>query len=105
MQVSINGGSGVYSDPGLAPTIPKAILVAADRYGDKIAVVDGDRRMSYRRLADEMMVSAGAFLGAGLAKGERVAIWAPNGLDWIVVALGVQAAGGCIVPLNTRFKG
>ena len=34
-----------------------------------------------------------------------VAIWAPNGLPWIVAALGTWHAGAVLVPINTRFKG
>ena len=44
-------------------------------------------------------------MAAGLEKGDRVAIWAPNSLDWIVAALGLHGAGAVIVPLNTRYKG
>jgi acyl-CoA synthetase (AMP-forming)/AMP-acid ligase II len=33
-----------------------------------------------------------------------VAIWAPNGRGWIFAAIGLQMAGGVLVPLNTRFK-
>jgi acyl-CoA synthetase (AMP-forming)/AMP-acid ligase II len=32
-------------------------------------------------------------------------VWAPNVHQWIVAALGLYAAGGVLVPLNTRFKG
>jgi acyl-CoA synthetase (AMP-forming)/AMP-acid ligase II len=52
-----------------------------------------------------MRGAARAFLAAGLARGDRVAIWAPNLWEWIVAATGLQAAGGVLVPLNTRFKG
>jgi acyl-CoA synthetase (AMP-forming)/AMP-acid ligase II len=34
-----------------------------------------------------------------------VAIWAPNVWEWIPTVLGLQAAGGVLVPLNTRYKG
>jgi HIP---CoA ligase len=89
----------------LPRTVPHVVLAAAGRDGDRTAVVDGARRVSYGALAEQMLRAAGAFIAAGLQRGERVALWAPNGLEWIVAALGVQAAGGCIVPLNTRFKG
>src|SRR5207247_276574 len=46
-----------------------------------------------------------AFVGAGLAAGDRVAIWAPNVAEWAVAALGAYTAGCVVVPLNTRFKG
>ncbi|MDB5583571.1 MAG: fatty acid--CoA ligase [Bradyrhizobium sp.] len=67
-------------------------------------MIDGEHRLSFRELAERMMDAAAAFVAAGLREGERVALWAPNGLDWIVACLGLQAAGGVLVPLNTRFK-
>ena len=85
-------------------TIPQVILHAASRFGDKTAIVEGEKQISYRALSRLAMRSAAAFYHAGLRPGERVSIWAPNGLDWIVAALGVQAAGGCIVPLNTASR-
>src|SRR5947207_2854620 len=41
----------------------------------------------------------------GLAKGDRVAIWAPNIWEWPIAALAVHRAGAIVVPINTRFKG
>src|SRR5882757_195988 len=101
----MNDGFPAGSAGNLPRTVPHVLLAAAARGGNRIAVVDGGRRVSYGALAHEMFRAAGAFSLAGLQKGERVAIWAPNSLEWIVAALGVQIAGGCIVPLNTRFKG
>src|ERR1700730_15186794 len=102
----MNDGGPVDAAAGNLPrSIPHVVVAAAHRSSDRIAVVDGTRRVSYGALAQEMFRAAAAFRAAGLQKGERVAIWAPNGLEWIVAALGVQIAGGCIVPLNTRFKG
>ena len=46
-----------------------------------------------------------ALIAAGIEPGDRVAVWAPNSLEWIVAALGVTTAGGVLVPVNTRFKG
>ena len=97
--------SPVMSTTSLPRSIPHVVLAAAERAGERLAVVDGRQRATYAELAEAMLRAAAAFLQMGLPAGERVAIWAPNGLAWIVAALGVQAAGGCIVPLNTRFKG
>jgi acyl-CoA synthetase (AMP-forming)/AMP-acid ligase II len=44
-------------------------------------------------------------LAAGVEPGDRVAVWAPNSLGWIVAALGAQSAGAALVPINTRWKG
>ena len=44
-------------------------------------------------------------MAAGLAPGDRFAIWAPNSYQWQVTALGGHLAGGSLVPINTRYKG
>jgi HIP---CoA ligase len=85
-------------------TIPEMVLAAADRFGDAEAIVDGDLRLSFAQLADRVRTAAGAYIEAGLRKGDRVAIWAPNSAEWIVAAFGLLTAGGTLVPVNTRFK-
>ena len=49
--------------------------------------------------------AARALIASGIERGDRVAVWAPNSLEWIVAALGVTTAGGVLVPINTRFRG
>lgn len=85
-------------------TIPSVALDSAARWPDAWAIIDGDRRLSFAQLAEKMQEVAAAFIAAGLQPGERVSVWLPNSLDWIVACLGLQAAGGVLVPLNTRFK-
>jgi acyl-CoA synthetase (AMP-forming)/AMP-acid ligase II len=72
---------------------------------DAAAVVEPDRRVTYRELGELVDTSTRAMMAAGVEPGDRVAIWAPNGLGWIAAALGAQSAGAAIVPINTRFKG
>lgn len=85
-------------------TIPQMVLSAADRFGNAEAVVDGPQRLSFIELADRVRRAAGAFAGAGIEKGDRAAIWAPNSVEWIIAAFGLVTAGGVLVPINTRFK-
>ena len=49
--------------------------------------------------------AARALVASGIERGDRVAVWAPNSLEWIVAALGVTTAGAVLVPINTRFRG
>ncbi|GAA0553889.1 FadD3 family acyl-CoA ligase [Actinomadura livida] len=86
-------------------TIPAVLARAAGASPDVEAVVDGDVRVTYAELGERVREAAGAFAGAGVAPGDRVAIWAPNSLSWIVTVLGAVSAGATLVPLNTRFKG
>ncbi|MFI8812595.1 MULTISPECIES: FadD3 family acyl-CoA ligase [unclassified Streptomyces] len=86
-------------------SIPKLVRAAAERYGDLEAVVEGRTRLSYTGLGERVERAAAACMASGVEPGDRVAIWAPNTLDWIVSALGAVTAGAVLVPLNTRFKG
>jgi acyl-CoA synthetase (AMP-forming)/AMP-acid ligase II len=89
----------------LPRTIPALVQRAADEFGDDEGMVDGDVRLTFAELAAEVERAAGALVGSGVEPGERVAIWAPNMLEWAVAALGVHSVGGVVIPLNTRFKG
>src|SRR5687768_906690 len=86
-------------------TTPRLVIAAAARWGDHPAIADGDTVISYASLAERVEAAARAFLAAGIEPGDRAAIWSPNIWEWIVAALGLHAAGGVLVPLNTRFKG
>ncbi|MFC3572996.1 FadD3 family acyl-CoA ligase [Streptomyces yaanensis] len=86
-------------------SIPGLVRSAARRYADVEAVVEGRTRITYAELGARVERAAAACVANGVGVGDRVAIWAPNTLDWIVSALGAVSAGAVLVPLNTRFKG
>ena len=86
-------------------TIPAVVQHAAEAFGDAEAVVDDSRRVSFSELADLVQRAATGCVERGVQPGDRVAIWGPNSLEWIVAALGAVSAGAALVPLNTRFKG
>ncbi|MGW1165638.1 FadD3 family acyl-CoA ligase [Streptomyces sp. NPDC002550] len=86
-------------------TIPGLVRWSAERYADTEAVVEGRTRITYAELGARVERAAAACLASGVRAGDRVAVWAPNSLDWIVSALGAVTAGAVLVPLNTRFKG
>ena len=85
-------------------TIPQVVRAAA-HFGEREALVDGDRRWSFVDVVHEIESAARALIAQGLKHGDRVAIWAPNSAEWIFAALGAQLVGGVLVPINTRFKG
>jgi acyl-CoA synthetase (AMP-forming)/AMP-acid ligase II len=85
-------------------TIPGVLAASAQREPRLWAVVDEDLRISYGELDLLVDQVAAAFVAAGLEKGDRVAVWAPNSLGWIAAVVGAQAAGGVVAPINTRFK-
>jgi acyl-CoA synthetase (AMP-forming)/AMP-acid ligase II len=91
-------------------TIPAAVARAAREFGDAEAVADpqagpGGVRLSYRELDERVTAVAAALIDAGVGPGDRVAIWAPNGPEWLLTALGTLGAGAALVPVSTRFTG
>jgi len=86
-------------------TIPRLVQGAAQRFGDRIAIEEGDFTLSFTELSAAGMRAARAFIAAGVQPGDCVAIWAQNIHEWVVAAIGLQSAGGVLVTINTRMKG
>ena len=86
-------------------TVPQLVRWATARFSEREAVVDGGTRLTYAELGERVRAAARGFVAAGVEPGDRVALWAPNGCTWIEAALGLESAGGVLVPLSTRFKG
>ena len=75
----------------------------AERYGDRVFMTDGDgETMSFAQLAHRIHAVAANLAADGLVPGQRVAIMMKNSLAYPVTWLGVLAAGGVAVPLNSR---
>ncbi|GAA4588794.1 acyl-CoA synthetase (AMP-forming)/AMP-acid ligase II [Actinoplanes octamycinicus] len=83
----------------MTSTIPAALRRAADSFGSAPALGP----LSWRALRDEVRRVARALIAGGLRPGDRLALWAPNSVEWVLTALGVSWAGGTLVPVNTRF--
>jgi acyl-CoA synthetase (AMP-forming)/AMP-acid ligase II len=86
-------------------TIPALITRVCRQFAAEPAIVDGGVTVSYAALGEQVERGVRALLAAGLACGDRVALWAPNIHEWIVAALSIHSAGGVLVTINTRYKG
>ncbi|CAM5382974.1 Fatty acid--CoA ligase family protein OS=Stutzerimonas stutzeri OX=316 GN=G7024_19205 PE=4 SV=1 [Stutzerimonas stutzeri] len=89
----------------VAQTLPQLMFAAAQVHAGRVALEDGERRIDYRELPEQVLAVTRGLMAVGVEAGDRVAIWAPNSIDWVVLALGLQCAGAVLVPLNTRMKG
>jgi fatty-acyl-CoA synthase len=72
-------------------------------YPDKVAVVHGERRTTYRELDKRCNQFASALRGAGVGPGDRVACLAPNIPALLEAHYGVPASGAVLVAINTRL--
>ena len=98
--------AGAAEESGLPPlTIPGALHLAASRYPDRDAVVDGEVRLSWAQLRDRVQAAVKSLIALGTRPGDRIAVWAPNSLRWVVAALAATSAGAVLVPVNTRYRG
>ncbi|PIG09845.1 FadD3 family acyl-CoA ligase [Comamonas sp. 26] len=86
-------------------TLPGMLADVVSRFASRAAIVENGQSISYEQLQQLSRQAARALMTLGVQAGDRVALWAPNVSEWIIAACGVHAAGGVLVPLNTRMKG
>jgi fatty-acyl-CoA synthase len=97
---------GTSAEPLLGDTIGSRLRLAADRFGDREALVDvpSDTRWTYRELDDRVDLLARALLGLGVAKGDRVGIWAPNRPEWVLIQYATARIGAILVTVNPAYR-
>ena len=76
---------------------------AAQLYPEKTAIVDRDRRFSYRDFAKRANKLSNALISLGLDKGDRVAILSPNSHFYMECFFATAQAGLILVPINFRL--
>ena len=89
----------------MAETIPAALGDAADRFGDHPAYVQDGEVVSFLDLLRRVRRAARGYVALGLQPGDRVCVWAPNSIGWVVAALATSYVGGTLVPVNSRYTG
>ncbi|HEV7789635.1 MAG TPA: AMP-binding protein, partial [Pseudonocardia sp.] len=98
--------SGISDLPLLGDTIGDNLDRTAAVFPDRDAMVEvaTGRRWSYREFVAEVDVLALGLLDAGLAKGDRVGIWAPNRSEWTLVQYATAKLGVVLVNINPSYR-
>jgi fatty-acyl-CoA synthase len=75
-------------------------------HGDREALVEvaSGRRWTYAELDADVDALARGLIAAGIAKGDRVGIWAPNCAEWTIVQLATAKAGAILVNVNPAYR-
>lgn len=73
-------------------------------FPEKVAVVHGERRYTYREFAERVYRLASHLRKLGLQKHDRVAFLAPNIPPLLEAHFAIPAAGGILVAINTRLS-
>ena len=76
---------------------------AAEKFGDKEALVFEGRSFSFNELNTMIEAVAGGLAGLGLAKGDVITLYAANSWEWIVSYYAIARLGAVINPVNTML--
>ena len=98
--------SGVASKPLIGETIGENLERTVARFGDREALVVRHQqvRLTYAELNEQVDALARGLLGAGLEKGDRVGIWAPNCAEWVLTQYATAKAGIILVNVNPAYR-
>ncbi len=76
----------------------------ASKYGKRIALVFGRRKVSYSQVLDTSQRVAQVLSNLGIGKSDKVCIWLPNVPEFVYSFFGIIIAGGIVCPINSMFK-
>jgi acyl-CoA synthetase (AMP-forming)/AMP-acid ligase II len=91
-------------DDWTGKTIGAALDEAVEQCGDKISHVFDNGEVTYNHLKQTSDLLARGFLGLGVSKGDRVAIWMAGYAEWAFVYFALARIGAIMVPVNTRYR-
>ena len=87
-------------------TIPQLLDRAVARHGSRDAAVfvAQNQRLSWYDLQQQADNMAAALLSMGIRRGNRVGIWAPNRLEWLLTQFATARIGAVLVNINPAYK-
>lgn len=85
------------------PQCNAAALLLEGRDDARVALVCGDRRMTYGELRAQVARAAGLWRARGIGFGDRAAVKLTDGIDFVVAWLGAIWAGAIAVAINPRI--
>ncbi|GAA1609255.1 AMP-binding protein [Kribbella sancticallisti] len=98
--------SGVSEVPLLGETIGENLRRTVAQYGEREALVEvaSGRRWTYGEFGAAVDEFARGLLARGIAKGDRVGIWAPNCAEWTVTQYATASIGAILVNINPAYR-
>ena len=88
-----------------SPLSPINFLERAARvWPNRVAVVHGRKRVSWRELRDRCRRLAGGLRSAGIGRGDTVSLLLPNIPEMLEGHYGIPMAGAALNPINTRLQ-
>ncbi|MGE6377778.1 amino acid adenylation domain-containing protein [Peribacillus muralis] len=88
---------------GINDTIPEAFHKIVERFPDKVAIVDGQKNITYRELNDKSNRLSHYLVSKGISREERIGIYMNRSIDMVTGMLAVIKAGAAYVPLDPHY--
>ena len=87
-------------------TIGNIVDILAENIGDNIGLEyhSLDIRLNFRQLREKCNAVAKGLMALGIAKGDKVAIWANNLPEWVYTQYGSARMGAVLVTVNTNYR-
>ncbi|MGY0490961.1 AMP-binding protein [Streptomyces sp. WG-D5] len=97
---------GTSEVPLLGDTIGGNLRRVVEAWPEREALVDvpSGRRWTYAQLGDDVDQLARGLLARGVAKGDRVGIWAVNCAEWVLVQYATARIGAVMVNINPAYR-
>jgi len=104
--VNLSYVHGVGTASLIADTIGGALNRAAERWGDRDALVACHQqlRYSYRQLRQEADRAARALIALGVQRGDRVGVWSGNRAEWMITQYAAAKTGAILVNINPAYR-
>jgi fatty-acyl-CoA synthase len=101
--VSVSYWPADRSSPILDTTVGDVLRAAAGRAPDRAALIAGDQQWTYSQLNHEAERVARS-LSSRFTPGDRIAVWAGNSPDWILLEFAAALAGLTLVMVNPAYQ-
>ncbi|MGD8562125.1 MAG: AMP-binding protein [Desulfarculaceae bacterium] len=83
---------------------PQLLDLQAEQRPDKVWLVHGDKRYTFKQFSEMTDHLAVALLKAGFKPGEACGLLFPNSPEYLMFQFAILKMGGILIPLNTRYR-
>jgi fatty-acyl-CoA synthase len=106
MEAVLSYSSGPSERALIGETIGANLARTVATHGTREAVVDvaSGRRQTYEQFAEAVDDLALGLLAGGLSRGDRIGIWSPNVLEWMLVQYATARLGAILVNVNPAYR-
>ena len=85
-------------------TLGKALRRAAGNWPQQEFLVSGNTRLTFAEVDVKVDHFAQGLLDLGMKRGDHMAVWLTNSVDWVLALFAAARIGMVVIPINTRYR-